>query len=73
MLHIRYYVYILFVLIKFCSSEIIILHEPDNTIYTYGNSSSIGAGGSGIVYKGLGFAKNYFFFYYVYLIPIISL
>lgn len=36
-----------------CSSETITLHGPNNTTYTYDNSSHIGHGTRGVVYKGL--------------------
>lgn len=47
------YFCIAFISMKFCSSEMITLHGPDDTIYTYDNSSYIGWGTRGIVYQGL--------------------
>lgn len=53
MLHIICCICIIFIAIEYSSSEIITLHGPNDTTYTYDNSSIVGDGGSGIVYKGL--------------------
>lgn len=52
MFRIRRFICILFI-IKLCSSETITLHGPNNTSYTYDNSSTIGIGGSATAYRGL--------------------
>lgn len=60
MFHIRHYIFILFVLLKFSTSEIVTLHGPDNTLYTYDNSCIMDSGVYGAVYIGLWITRNCF-------------
>lgn len=53
MLHRIFFICIIFTAIEFSSSDVITLHGPNDTIYMYDNSSILGQGGFGIVYKGL--------------------
>lgn len=53
MLHLIYYILIIFIGFEISSCEIITLHGPDQTTYTYDNSSNIGWGLTATVFKGL--------------------
>lgn len=53
MTHMIYFILIIFIPIKFSSSEIITLRGPNDTTYTYDNRSILGQGATAKVYKGL--------------------
>lgn len=52
MTHMIYFILIIFIPIKFASSEIITLRGPNDTTYTYDNRSILGQGLTSKVYKG---------------------